>query len=108
MGGLGETKIDGTREELLGPVDSSRGQQLLGADYAQRIPLLRANQILPALAPRERKISGPHFSPARQVGQQRGVLIVRMRGDHQRASNHVQPIQSQLRLGRSRQLALRP
>ena len=98
---LGEAEIDRAREKLLRPVDSSRGQQLLGADHSQRVPLLGANQILAALAPRQRKISGAHVSPPRQVCQQRRVLIVRMRRDHQRASHNVQAVQCQLGLGRS-------
>src|SRR5208282_471816 len=59
---LGESKIDGTREELLRAVYSPRRQQLLGADYSECVPLLRTDQILATLAASQRKISGAHFS----------------------------------------------
>ena len=74
---------------------------------AQRIALFGANQILTAFAAGERQITRPDPAPARQVSQQRCVLIVRVRRDHQNAAHHVQPIERESGLRRSRQLALR-
>ena len=50
---FGETEINGAREKLLGAVDSTGGQQLLGAQDAQLIALFGPDQILPTLAPRQ-------------------------------------------------------
>ncbi len=107
LGGLGEAEVDGAREKLLRAIDSAGCQQLLRSDHAQRIALFRADQILAALAARKREISGPDLPAAGEVGQQRGVFVVGVRGDHQGTADYIQLVQGELRLGRSRELTLR-
>ncbi len=99
---LSESEVDSAGEKLLRAVDTPGCQQLLRADHSQGIALFSANQILAAFAASERKIAGPNFAAARQVGEQRGVLVVGMRRDHQNAPHHVQPVEVEARLRRSR------
>ncbi len=107
FGSFGESEVDGAGKELLGSVNAPGSQQLLGPDDAQCVALLGADQILPAFAAGERQISGPHFAPTRQIGEQRGVLVVRVGRDHQHAPHHVQTVERKTGFGRSRHLALR-
>src|SRR2546429_690403 len=74
LGGFAEPEINCTRKILLRAIDSPCRQKFLRADHAQRVALLRTNQILPALATRERKITGSHFASAREIRQNRGVF----------------------------------
>ena len=92
-GRLRESEIVRAREELLAVIDPARGQQFLGADDAQLFAQLRADQILPAVAARQRKIGGVVKRAVRPIGDQAGVLVVRMRGDVKRASEHIQFLQ---------------
>ncbi len=80
-------------------VDAPRGEQFLGADDSQFVALLGADQVLAALAASERQVSGTHVPSARQIRQQRGVLVVGMRGDHHDAAEVVQLVQHQTHLG---------
>ena len=89
-GGLGEAEIDGAGEKLLGAVDLARRQQFLRADHAQLRALLRADQVLPALAARERKVRRAHVAAAREIGQHARALVVGVRRDHQHRAQFVQ------------------
>src|SRR4051812_6708020 len=60
-GGFGKAKIDRPRKKLLRAVDLTRIQQLLRADDSQLGALLGADQVLTTLAPRQRKVCGPHM-----------------------------------------------
>src|SRR6266478_9280604 len=66
---LGESEIDRSRKKLLGAIDPTGRQQLLGAENAQLVALLGANQVLTALASCQREISGPQFTSAREICQ---------------------------------------
>ena len=87
-------------------VDSTGCQQFLRSNYAQQLALFGADQVLAALAASEREISGPDLPAPGKIGQQGGVLVVGVRGDHQGTADHVQLVQGKLRLGRSRELTL--
>src|SRR5262249_38055753 len=78
FGGAREAEVDGAREELLRAIDLPGVQQLLRADDAHLRALLTADQILPALAARERKIRSAHVPPAREVREHSCALIIGM------------------------------
>jgi len=107
LGCFGESEIDGARKELLRAVDAPRREQLLGANDAELVALFGADQVLSALASREREITGAHLAPTRQIGEQGRVFVIGMSGDHEHAANDVQAIEREARLRRSRQFALR-
>ena len=77
----------------------ARREQFLGANDSQFIALLGADQVLAALAAGERQIGGANVPSARQIGEQRGILVVGMRGDHHDAAEVVQFLQHQAHLG---------
>ena len=49
-----ETEINGAGEKLAATVKLARGQQFLGACHTELLVKLRANFVLPSIAPRER------------------------------------------------------
>jgi hypothetical protein len=83
LGALGEAEVVGAGEELPPAVDAPGGEQLLGADDAERLPQLVADQVLPPVAAGEREVGRLDAAAARQPGDEVGVLVVRVRGDHQ-------------------------
>ena len=93
--GLGEPEVDGPGEELLAAVDGARRHQLVAADDAQPFPQLRADEILASLASRQRQIGGAHTHAAREGGDRVGVLVIRVRGDHQHPLDAVQLAQQE-------------
>ena len=104
---LRESEVDGAREELLGAVDAPRGQQFLRADQPEQIALFGTDQVLAAFAAGQRKIARAHVPAARVIGQNRGILIVGMRGDHQHAAQYVQLFERLLDGGRAGKRRLR-
>ena len=81
-----EAEVHGAREELLGAVEAVRGQQLLGAQHAERLEQLRADLVLAAVAARRRREHDAQPLPVALHRQQRVVLVVGMRGRvHDRA-----------------------
>ena len=68
--------------------------------------MLGSDQVLAAFAASEGKIPGAHFSATRQIGQQRRVLVVGVRGDHEHAADDVQLVEIEFGLGRARQFTL--
>ncbi len=48
-----EAEINGTGEELFAAVDPPGREKLLGTDRAERLAELRAQEVLPAIAPRQ-------------------------------------------------------
>ena len=107
LGRFGESEIDGAGEELFRAVDTPGREQLLGANDAELVALFGADEVLTALAAGQREIAGAHFSTTRQIGEQRGVFVIGMRGNHEHAADDVEAIERKTRLGRSGQLALR-
>jgi hypothetical protein len=90
LGALREAEVAGPGEELLAPVDAPRRQELLRPDQAQGRPLLCADQVLSAVAARDREIPGSHQLPVGQVRDERGVLVVGVGGDIEDAADHAQ------------------
>ena len=91
---LGVPEIVGAGEILPRAVEPPGGQQLLGPDQAERLPQLRADEVLSPLAAVDGQVRGlgPHAPD--EYRQQLGVLVVRMGPDHQHAP--VVPQQAQL------------
>ena len=75
-----EAEIDGAREVLLGAVPAMRRQQLLGPQDADRVEQLRADLVLPAVAARRGDERDAHPEPARVQRQHGVVLVVGVRG----------------------------
>ena len=98
LGVLREAEVDGAREELLRAVDAPRGEQLLRADDAEELALLVADQVLSAVAAREREVAGAIQPLVAEVGEQRGVLVVGMRGDVERAADDGEFLERELDL----------
>ena len=95
LGGLGIAEIDGPGEELLGPVDPAGGQELLRPEEADLGPFFRADQILAAFAPGHREIGGPEAAALREIGQDGGILVVRMGADEKGAAEDVELLEGQ-------------
>src|SRR5438105_12170740 len=55
-----EPEVERTREELFGAVDAARRQQLLRADDAEELAFFVADEVLAAVAARQRQITGAH------------------------------------------------
>ena len=55
-----------------------------------QVTLLRTDEVLPAFSASRRKVSGASFPAAGEIGQQSGILVVRVRRDHEDASQYVQ------------------
>jgi hypothetical protein len=98
LGGLGIPEIDGPGEELLGAVDPAGGQELLRPDEADLRALLRADQVLAALAAGDRKIGRPVSSSLRKIRQDRGVFVVRVGADVKDGSQDVQLLEGDFQL----------
>ena len=82
---LGESEIERAREVLAAAVDAARGEQLFGADHSERRAELVADQILSAVAAREREIRRLDVPRLGEIGDELRVLVIRMRADHQHA-----------------------
>jgi hypothetical protein len=78
-------EVVGAGEELAAAVHRARRQQLAAAQESQPHSELRTDEVLPALAAAEREIGRLAAHAARDEGDERGVLVVRMRADHQQA-----------------------
>ena len=97
VGRLRIAEVDGTREELLAAVDAARRQQLLGANDAHQRPLFGADQVLPSLAASRRKIGRSNVSPAREIGDDSSILVVRMCTQYKQTAEDVQALEQALK-----------
>src|SRR5690242_18843261 len=75
LGRFGESEVNGPREKLLGAVDAAGRQKLLCTDDAQKVTLLRTDEVLPAFSASRRKVSRASFPAAGEIGEQSGVLV---------------------------------
>ena len=78
---FGKTEIVRPREILVRAIDPPRRQQLLGANHAELFAELVADEILAAVAARQREISCLRSAAARHPGDEIGVFVIRMRRD---------------------------
>ncbi|CAA9358191.1 MAG: hypothetical protein AVDCRST_MAG40-3304 [uncultured Gemmatimonadaceae bacterium] len=99
VGALRVAEVVGPREVLPRPVHPPRGEQLLGAHDAERLAQLVADQVLPAVAAREREVGDVGVAPAREERDEPGVLVVRVRRHHQHPRRDAEP-RDRLRDGR--------
>ena len=107
IGGLREAEIDGAREELLAAVDAPRRQQFLCANQTQQLALLRSDEVLTALAACYGKVSGARVAAAGEPGEDGGVFVVRVGGDHEHASQNFEAFEGLLDGGRPHRPFLR-
>ncbi len=75
--------VERPREELLPPVQAPRRHELTRSYHAQTLEELRTDQVLSAIAARERQIRGLRSPPPRERRQETGVLVVRMSADQE-------------------------
>ena len=94
------SEVDRAREVLLPAVYAARGQQLLRAQHAEKLSFFIADEILSAVAAGHGQISGAQEPLVGQVGNQRRVLVIGMRGDVERAAEDSELLERELQLGR--------
>ncbi len=75
---LREAEVVGSREQLAGAVERAGLQQFLRTDDAERVEQIRADDVLAALAARQRQISDPRVIVTRQRRDERRILVVGM------------------------------
>ena len=100
-GVLGEPEVVRAREELLRAVEPPCREQLLGADRAKALAEVVTDQVLAAVATREREVGHMHPVLACEPRQQLCVLVVRMRTDHEHAAGDGEPAQRLVQSGRA-------
>ena len=71
---------------MLPTVHAPGRQEFLRADDAQRIADLRADEVLPALTARQRKVRRAHAASLGEIGDELGVFVVGMRRDVEHAA----------------------
>ncbi len=89
---LGESEVVGASEILVRAIESPRREQLLGADDAERLSEIVADEILAAVAARQREIRHVGVFTLREPGDEPRVLVVRVRSDHENAHRHSHPL----------------
>ena len=97
---LREAVVERPREELLAAVEPPRLQQLLGADHAEGVEELGADDVLPALAAVERQVGHARVVAARHAGDEARVLVVGMRAGVEHAGRGLQPLEQLHQAGR--------
>ena len=87
LGRFGIAEVDRAGEELDAAVELARLEQFLGAGHAELGVELGADLVLPAVAPRQRKVAGAVAARPGEVGDQVRVLVIRVGGDVQQSSS---------------------
>ena len=95
------SEVEGAAEVLSRSVDRSCGQELSGADDPESLPELRSDEILSALATREREVRGFHAPPARHRGEESRVFIIRVCRHDEHPLDPVQLTEEESRLDRT-------
>ena len=97
--------VIGERREVdpVEPVPPPRGLHLGGPDPPQVVEEFRPESVRPGLPPRQAQQRRPHPQPPAQHGEQRPVLVVRMRRDLQHRPGRLQFLDPVPRLPRPRQ-----
>src|SRR6185436_14221591 len=103
---LAEAEVEGAGEELYRAIHPSRGEQLIGANDAEQLIQLGAQQVLAAVAPCERQVRGARLTSLREVSQQSAVFVVRVgagmkhAGDNSQSPDRLAEPDSSARFGR--------
>jgi hypothetical protein len=90
---FGEAEVVGARKQLPGAVEAPGLQQLLGTDDAEQVRLLGADDVLPTGASGQREIARARMLATRVVGNERGVLVIRMCTGMQHTGRRLQSLQ---------------
>ncbi len=88
-----KSEVERRGEELVTAVERPRLQQLLGANHAERVEQLEADDVLSALAAIERQIRTARVIAARDAHNQRRVFVIRMRAGVHQARGGLQSLQ---------------
>src|SRR5262245_57655203 len=80
-------------EELLGTIETSRLQQLLGANDAERVEELRADDVLAAFAAVQRHVRHARMIAACRPCDEGRIFVVRMRACVQHAGGSLQSLE---------------
>ena len=78
-------EVVGAREILPRPIELPGGEKLLRPEDAERFTELGPDQVLAPLAAIQREVGRLRAHAAYEHGEQVGVLVVRMRADHEHA-----------------------
>jgi len=90
---LGKTKINRPREKLAAAIQPPGGEQFLRAGHTQFLAKFRSQHILPAIPPRGREIGRAIIPPARQIGDQQRVFVIRMRRHIQHTAPFIETLE---------------
>src|SRR5262245_36925469 len=93
------TEVERTSEELLSSIHPSRGQELLRPDQSQFNSLFVPYQVLSSVAPRHRQVTGADHAVLGKVGDQPGILIIRMCSYVQYGAEYIQLSDRQVHVG---------
>src|SRR5260370_31486948 len=83
-------------------VAARRGKQLRGADESELWCLLGPERVLPTLAAGERQKRDVGMEPSRQIRQQAGRCVIRVRGDVENPRGHARAVNRFNRFGKAR------
>ncbi len=98
-------EVDRAREVLLRAVEPVNGEQLLGAQHAERLEDLRPDLVLAAVAARRGHEHRPHALAVAHHREKRVVLVVGMRGRFHERPDRAQLAQHEAERGFGRKLA---
>ena len=84
---FGEAKVERAGEELPAAIYVSGGEEFLGSDDAELFPKLPPEDVLSAIAARQREIRRAIVPSARKIGDELRVLVVRMGCDVEHAAH---------------------
>ena len=98
---LREAVVERAAEELFAAVEAPRLQQLLGADDAERVEELGADDVLPALAAIQRDVRDARVIAARRPRDERRILIVGVGAGVKHAGRRLQALQDLRQAGRA-------
>ena len=90
---FGEAEVRFGAPELFGAVVLVGLEQFVGADETERVVGVGGHGVLAALAAGEGEERDAHAESAREIGEQRSVLVVRVRHDVQHAGSGAQPLE---------------
>ncbi len=87
---LGETIVESAREELICTVQSTSRLELPRTNDAETFAQLGPDDVLPAVSAGQGEIGRLGAHPPGESGQKAGVLVIRMRSDHENSLHAVE------------------
>src|SRR6266849_5595156 len=102
FGRLRKSEVWRAREPQMDSVAARRGKQLRGADASELWCLLRPERVLPTLAAGERQKGDVGMEPSRQIRQQAGRFVIRVRGNVENPRGHARVVNRFNSFGKAR------